>query len=146
MTPKKIKKKIGFSPKSFYKTSSQGAKISKLISDANNSFTLKRNRSKCDLNTKLFKDKNSVSPKEVKKSNVNDSIKSNKKCNNVVSEKTSNSKEKRIKKISNNANQYSFSGKIVKNSEAKHENQNRNEPSSLESSKPVPKVPQKSDV
>ena len=143
VTPKKIKKKIGFSPKSFYKTSSQGAKISKLISDANNSFTLKRNRSKCDLNTKLFKDKNSVSPKEVKKSSVNDSIKSNKKCNNLVSEKTSNLKEKRIKKISNNANQYSFSGKIVKNSEVKHENEKCNKSSPLDTSQIVPKVPQK---
>ena len=54
ITPKKQKTKIGFSPRSFYKTSaSHGDKINKLINDANNSFSIKRNRSKRDLNQKL---------------------------------------------------------------------------------------------
>ena len=117
-TPKKVKTKIGLSPKSFYKSSSQGAKISKLINDANNSFSLKRNRSKCDLNPKLNQDVSMCNEYKKKSSDLN---RSQNKCNIVVSKKapatSKNVLENRKEKISNNANQKTFSESIVKGCE-----------------------------
>ena len=118
-TPKKIKTKLGFSPKSFYKSSKdQGAKISKLINDANNSFSLKRNRSKCDLNPKLNQDVSLCNKYKKKSSDLNTS---QNKCNIVVSKQAPNTNkgisENRKEKISNNANQKSFSEAIVKGCE-----------------------------
>ena len=120
-----MKTKIGFSPKSFYKTSSksQTAKISQLISDANNSFSVKSNRSKCDLNTKLKQDKKHACIKKV----ASDSSRQRKRVNNLVSKQTPISSNKgvshiRNEKISTNSKLRSFSETIVKECERRSKN------------------------
>ena len=116
VTPKKVKTKIGFSPRSFYKSSSShGDKINKLINDANNSFSIKRNRSKRDLNQKLNENETRCKKYKKRSSDCN----SNKNYNMVSKVVPTSKKNKCIspivtEKISKNASNYSFSEREIK--------------------------------